>query len=334
MLLRTATWDGGLDFLTVIIPAISPGDILDDAAGLCFACAWRQQAVRQRMSRGLYASLDPTGLPAAPVRVAHLGPVRAPRPHRRGAAHLDWAAAWGVTRLHAYPRGHALALFAPSMYGDYARVLDEDLRAPRSLIAHPRSFCTDGYARAHDVRRARPTPGERRSFTHGTLSQIVPVVTKTVTIAGSIILATAIGVGLFLRPRSTAREQLAAPASIPAIARQALRTKMARHEDQMRTLVSRVVMLDDDGIARAAGEIFDEPSLARPVAGDELNGLLPERFFALQDELKAGSRRLVAASLSKNHVAMADEFAALAKSCVNCHDVYLHGDAPAPEGHR
>ena len=68
-----------------------------------------------------------------------------------------------------------------------------------------------------------------------------------------------------------------------------------------------------------------------PIAGDELNGLLPERFFALQDELKAGSRRLVAASLSRNHAAMADEFAALAKSCVSCHDVYLRGDAPAPE---
>ena len=166
------------------------------------------------------------------------------------------------------------------------------------------------------------------------LSQNDPGVTKTVTIAGSLILATAIGVGLFLRPRSTAREQLAAPSSIPAIARQALQTKMARHEIQMRTLVSRVVMLDDDGVARAAGEIFDEPSLARPVAGDELNGLLPERFFALQDELKAGSRRLVAASLSKNHVAMADEFAALAKTCVNCHDVYLRGDAPPPEAGR
>ena len=86
--------------------------------------------------------------------------------------------------------------------------------------------------------------------------------TKTVTIAGSVVLATAIGVGLFLRPRSTAVERLAEPASIPAIARQALRAKMARHEVQMRTLVSRVVMLDDDGIARAAGEIFDEPALA------------------------------------------------------------------------
>jgi len=157
--------------------------------------------------------------------------------------------------------------------------------------------------------------------------------TKKVTIAGSAILATVIGLGLFLRPRMTAREQLAEPA-IPAIARQAVRSKMARHEAQMRTLVSRVVMLDDDGVARAAGEIFDEPALARPVAGDELNGLLPARFFALQDELKARARRLVVASTSRDHAAMADEFAALAKSCVSCHEVYLHGEAPTAEVRR
>ena len=44
-------------------------------------------------------------------------------------ATLAWAQRWGVTRLHAYDRGHALALFTRSMYRDYARLLDEDLRA-------------------------------------------------------------------------------------------------------------------------------------------------------------------------------------------------------------
>ena len=163
------------------------------------------------------------------------------------------------------------------------------------------------------------------------LSQHQQAVRKTVTIAGSVVLATVIGVGLFLRPRPTAQDHLAAPASLSAMARQALRTKMVRHGVQMETLVSRVVMLDDDGVARVAGEIFDEPALARPVAGDELNGLLPARFFALQDELKARARRLVAASTSRDHAAMADEFGALAKSCVSCHEVYLHGDAPTAE---
>ena len=73
---------------------------------------------------------------------------------------------------------------------------------------------------------------------------------------------------------------------------------MARHDVQMRALLSRVVLLDDDGVARTAGEIFDEPALARPIGGDELNGLLPESFFVLQDELKARARRLVIASQS------------------------------------
>ena len=163
------------------------------------------------------------------------------------------------------------------------------------------------------------------------LSQHQQAVRKTVTIAGSVVLATVIGVGLFLRPRPTAQDHLAAPASLSAMARQALRTKMVRHGVQMETLVSRVVMLDDDGVARVAGEIFDEPALARPVAGDELNDLLPARFFALQDELKARSRRLVAASTSRDHAAIADEFGALAKSCVSCHEVYLHGEAPTAE---
>jgi hypothetical protein len=155
-------------------------------------------------------------------------------------------------------------------------------------------------------------------------------VKKTVTIAGSVVLATVIGLGLFLRPKQTARERLAEPASIPAIARQILRTKMERHDAQMRALVTRVVLLDDDGIARAAGEIFDEPALAPPVGGDDLNNLLPKSFFVLQDELRSRARRLVAASMAHDHAVIADEFAALAKSCVSCHQIYLHGDALPP----
>ena len=129
LLLRTVTWDSGLDFLTVIIPAISPGDILDDAAGALFRLRLAAEGRSPADLSRLYASLDPTGLPprlsASRISVLY-------GRHDRIAGErriLDWAAAWGVTRLYAYPRGHALALFAPSMYADYARVLDEDLRA-------------------------------------------------------------------------------------------------------------------------------------------------------------------------------------------------------------
>src|SRR4051812_5743193 len=81
---------------------------------------------------------------------------------------------------------------------------------------------------------------------------------------------------LFLRPRPVAHEELAAPATIPPALVHVLKVKMGRHDLQMKALLTRVVLLDDDGIARAAGEIFDEPALAAPLAGDELNGLLPE----------------------------------------------------------
>jgi hypothetical protein len=155
-------------------------------------------------------------------------------------------------------------------------------------------------------------------------------VKKSLTLTVSVILATALGLALFLRPKPIAPEALAEPSYIPPAARQVLKSKMARHDSQMRALLSRVVLLDADGIARTAGEIFDEPSLARPVSGDELNGLLPAKFFALRDELKQQARRLVIASQQRDHAAMADEFATLAKSCITCHQIYLYGSGGAP----
>jgi hypothetical protein len=100
---------------------------------------------------------------------------------------------------------------------------------------------------------------------------------------------------------------------------------MQRHGEQLGTLVSRVVVLDYDGAARAAGEIYDEPALARPITGDELNGVLPARFFVLQDDLRAQARRLVTAAARRDSTQLAVEIGALTKSCVSCHDLYLHG---------
>jgi hypothetical protein len=160
---------------------------------------------------------------------------------------------------------------------------------------------------------------------------------RSLSLAGAVIIASLIGAAIVLRPRPTAHEMLPAPAGIPAIARQVLHTKMARHEGQMRRLLTRVILLDDDGVARAAGEIFDEPSLARPVAGDELNGMLPQRFFVLQDALKAQAQKLVIASQTHDHAAMADGLAALTRVCVGCHDAYLNDSrlpSPSAEGER
>jgi len=150
--------------------------------------------------------------------------------------------------------------------------------------------------------------------------------TKSLAASGSILLAAIVGAAVLLRPKPVAHDELPPSTSLPPAARQVVRSRMGQHEAQMKALVSRVVLLDDDGVARVGGEIFDEPAIARPIAGDELNGLIPERFFALQDELRAQARRLVIASQKHDPAAVATEFAALAKSCVACHQVFVHGD--------
>jgi hypothetical protein len=149
-------------------------------------------------------------------------------------------------------------------------------------------------------------------------------------LVGSVVLASLVGAAVFLRPHSAAKDELAQPATIPPAMLGVLRAKMGRHDIQMKALMTRVVLLDDDGVARAAGEIFDEPSLARPIVGDELNGLLPDRFFTLQDEIRQQARRLVIASNRHDRAGVANEFAAMSKTCIACHEVYLRGADIAP----
>jgi hypothetical protein len=147
--------------------------------------------------------------------------------------------------------------------------------------------------------------------------------TKSRALVGMLAVAVLAGLALFLKPRQLGRE-LAAPGSIPPAALAVLKTKMTHHEAQMTGLLRQVLLLDDDGVARAAGEIFDEPELARPLLGDELNALLPERFFTLQGEVREHARRLAAASARHDRAAVPDEFAALSKACVGCHETYLY----------
>jgi hypothetical protein len=150
---------------------------------------------------------------------------------------------------------------------------------------------------------------------------------KPLVIATSTLVAGAIALALILRPaRSIPPEpSLAAPERISPAMRAVIKTKMGRHAQQLGTLVSRVVVVDYDGVARSAGEIFDEPALARPLAGDELNGVLPERFFELQDALRAQARQLVAAAAERDGARVSDLFGGLTRTCVACHQVYLQG---------
>jgi len=151
-------------------------------------------------------------------------------------------------------------------------------------------------------------------------------------IATSTLVAGAIAIAIILRPERSISvlPELGTPEHIPPAARAVIRSRMQRHGAQLGTLVSRMVLLDYQGAARTAGEIYDEPTLARPLTGDELNGVLPERFFVLQDDLRVEARRLVTAAALGDSSRLVEEVGALTKSCISCHDLYLHGSATSP----
>jgi hypothetical protein len=129
LLVRVETWDSPLDFLTVFIPMIHLAGVLDRSDAEPMRRRLREEGRSLDEMRRIYAALDPTLDPPRinPARISVLhGKYDLVAP---ASATLAWARAWGVTRLRAYERGHALALFTRRMYGDYARLLDEDLRA-------------------------------------------------------------------------------------------------------------------------------------------------------------------------------------------------------------
>jgi hypothetical protein len=145
--------------------------------------------------------------------------------------------------------------------------------------------------------------------------------------ATSTVVAGAIAIALILRPTRTIPPgpELATPEHLSPAIRSVVRSKMKRHGEQLSALVLRVVVLDYDGIARTAGEIFDEPTLARPVVGDELNVALPERYFKLQDTLRAEAKQLVTTAALRNEARVSESLGGLMKTCLACHDLYLHG---------
>ena len=144
----------------------------------------------------------------------------------------------------------------------------------------------------------------------------------------STLVAGAIAIALILRPSRTIPPgpELATPERLSPALRAVVRSKMTRHGAELTALISKVIVLDYDGIAREAGAIFDEPTLARPVAGDELNAALPERYFEYQAALRTEAKRLVETAARRDGPHLSESFGSLMSTCLRCHDLYLRGE--------
>ncbi len=137
---------------------------------------------------------------------------------------------------------------------------------------------------------------------------------------------------LLIPSRRLGRDQhLATPEHIPAAVRAALHQRMERHGNDMVDLSWSVVLLKYDLVERLAGQIAGESPIARSLGDVEtpVNAALPARFFELQDHLLAQAKQLADAAHTAEPDRLAIAYAALARTCVSCHALYLTRPAPA-----
>ena len=150
----------------------------------------------------------------------------------------------------------------------------------------------------------------------------------------ALLLGGAVAATIFLYPaRSLLRDvRLPPPPHLSVTARSLLHRQMRDHGSNLTWLSRAAVTFDFAAVAPLASEIAATALLARPLDDDAslLNAELPERYFQLQDALRAAAARLGAAATSADAVGVGDAYAALAKTCVACHSVYLHEPAPLP----
>lgn len=121
------------------------------------------------------------------------------------------------------------------------------------------------------------------------------------------------------------KKGLEAPTYLNPLARQLLKTRMQRHGADTLALLQSVLLLDHPTTQRLATELAAEPRLTRPIAGgeDDLNAALPERFFVLQDELRARALELAEAARQPDNTRLSAQLGELTKTCVSCHATYL-----------
>jgi hypothetical protein len=143
------------------------------------------------------------------------------------------------------------------------------------------------------------------------------------------LLGLVIGLMVWLLPvrRFMPEPHLPVPERLSAIARAALSERMSDHRILMDRLIDQVVLLDFDQVRATADRILRVPRLARPIEGDatELNSLLPDRFFVLDQELATRCQALRGAAAAHDAAALGGAFGHVAATCVACHESYLTG---------
>jgi Cytochrome C' len=149
-----------------------------------------------------------------------------------------------------------------------------------------------------------------------------------------VLIAIAVAATLLLLPSRRLRpdRHLSSPEHIPEIVRRALHQRMERHGNDMVDLSWSVVLLKYDVVTSLANRIGNEAPLARSLGDVEtpVNAALPARFFDLQDQLIAETKRLAEAAQGGDPDRLATAYSAVTRTCVSCHALYLTAPAVPP----
>ena len=129
------------------------------------------------------------------------------------------------------------------------------------------------------------------------------------------------------------------PERLPATARPLWAHKRQRPGAALRDRLWAGLFHAHQSTREIALEIASEPRLARPVERDatELNALLPDAFFDLQDELLQRATDVAQLAAREDSAALANAIGGLTSTCVRCHAAYLGEgsvEASAPDDPR
>lgn len=124
------------------------------------------------------------------------------------------------------------------------------------------------------------------------------------------------------------RKRMPAPEHLSPEIREHFRREMTAHGDDMTVLLWSILFLDVDGAADFAQEIKQMNWLKRPAEGEESQ--VPERIYALQEELVSRAEKLSAVASAGDHEPeeLANVFGEVAQTCVKCHSYYLYQTGP------
>ncbi len=110
---------------------------------------------------------------------------------------------------------------------------------------------------------------------------------------------------------------------LPQRARSLLKKEMWLHGDTMESVFWSTLMLDYETIRLLTASMGDGQRIARPIDDRSANAWFPQQFFDLQDQMFSLIGQLNKEAVAKNSAGIAQAYANLAKTCVNCHAVFL-----------